>query len=254
MDSYTLQILPDKATDATLDTALFTANGILWKSGFEVERQSLEIRNNILSDAQNRETIRWFLENHATDDPFNVTRADEARRLLKTIEVELANDIAAIASLKLTKDGNLRIEFYIPADGNVPLAAFPWEVLQNKMGWAFAGVFFKRYSVERVVTAQLEHPLSLNSVLESLDGDGAKILNILMLTARPGGSQDIASSHVSWPLAKIISKYPGVRKHAHLRLVRPGTWRALISELEAKGKGFYQVVHLDMHGQVEQDK
>lgn len=252
MDSYTLQIFPAKVVDTTLDAALFSASGVLWKSGNEVDRRNLEIRNNVLSDRQNREYIRWFLEKHAPDDPFNISRADEARRLLETIEVELAGDIAAIEVLQCNSDFDLRVEFHNPPDGNVPLAAYPWEVLQSRKGWHDAGVNLKRCSIERVLSSQEGEPSSLRSIIESLEEAATKPLNILMLTARPDRGRDISSGNVSWPLAKIVSQYPGTSKHACLRLVRPGTWGALKAELEAKEDGFYPIIHLDMHGQIEE--
>ena len=112
----------------------------------------------------------------------------------------------------------------------------------------------KRCSIERVVSAQEEGHWSPNSILESLGEGATKPLNVLMLTGRPNSGRDIASSHVAWPLAKIISQYPGASKHARLRLVRPGTRSALKSELEAKEEGFYSIIHLNMHGQIEEDE
>jgi hypothetical protein len=244
------RIIPEATCPGvTIDTKTLTAAGILLQGFVELASGTLTIHNEILSDREKRDNIQWFLEKHATNDPFAITRADQARRMLKKFSLHLAKDISQLDGFVKRSDSTLKIEFHCPAEGTCPLASLPWEILEDKLPWAFAGVFHKEYLVERVVD------LKQNVQGSSAQGStlGGK-LNILMVTARPQNNADIDSGQVSWPVAKIISKYPGARNSANLRLVRPGSLNALKKELGAKEKGFYQLVHLDMHGQVEGDQ
>lgn len=252
MGSVTLEIVPHPTPpDLTIDAPSFTVAATVTQEDRQLEQKTITVHNKALCDSKNRETIRWFLEKHASDDPFNLSRADEARRLLVELKSSLAEDLAVLTTLNDTNSTILRVKFYMNSDSKIPLAAYPWEVLEDKLVWAWCETTFDSCSVERIVRLPEAIPIQLSQHQEGVPGE---ILNILMVTARPAGSQDVSSSLVSWPLAKVISKYPGVSKRAALRVIRPGTWRCLLSELEAAKKGFYQIVHLDMHGQVEESQ
>jgi tetratricopeptide (TPR) repeat protein len=75
------------------------------------------------------------------------------------------------------------------------------------------------------------------------------MLNILLVTARPFGSDDVGYRTISRPLLDALrrSKLP-----VTIHLVRPGTWEALRNHLESvteeHGSGWYQVIHFDLHG------
>ena len=76
-------------------------------------------------------------------------------------------------------------------------------------------------------------------------------LNILVVTARPGGPADVGYRTISRPLLDAVRQ---ARLPVVVDLVRPGTWQALAAHLEAttrvRGSGWYQVVHFDLHGAV----
>ncbi len=71
-------------------------------------------------------------------------------------------------------------------------------------------------------------------------------LNLLMVTARPFGKRDIEYRTITRPVVEMIeTKRLRVRVH----LLRPPTFQHLQEHLREK-KGFYHIVHLDMHGGV----
>jgi tetratricopeptide (TPR) repeat protein len=74
-------------------------------------------------------------------------------------------------------------------------------------------------------------------------------LNILLVVARPGGSDDIAYRTISRPLLDALAM---TDMPVTVDLVRPGTWTALNAHMQAStnrhGPGWYQVVHFDLHG------
>ncbi len=74
-------------------------------------------------------------------------------------------------------------------------------------------------------------------------------LNILVVTARPAGRADVGYRTISRPLLDglRVADRPVV-----VDLVRPGTWEAVQQHLraatKARGSGYYQVIHFDVHG------
>jgi hypothetical protein len=74
-------------------------------------------------------------------------------------------------------------------------------------------------------------------------------LNLLVVTARPGGAKDVDFRTITRPLVATL-------RQAQLRVdvdfVRPGTWRALAERLEAAtrdhGAGYYHAIHFELHG------
>ncbi len=76
-------------------------------------------------------------------------------------------------------------------------------------------------------------------------------LNILVVTARPGGREDVGYRTISRPL---LDGLRTADRPVVVDLVRPGTWQAVEQHLRAATKahksGYYQVIHFDVHGAV----
>ncbi len=76
-------------------------------------------------------------------------------------------------------------------------------------------------------------------------------LNVLVVTARPGGARDVGYRTISRPLLAALRQ---ASVPVLVDLVRPGSWRALETHLQAvksqKGSGWYGIVHFDVHGAV----
>ena len=70
-------------------------------------------------------------------------------------------------------------------------------------------------------------------------------LNILLLVARPRGARDVEYRSISRPLVECLS---GPHLDCNIDLVRPGTLSALERQLKERPKGFYDVIHFDLHG------
>jgi len=74
-------------------------------------------------------------------------------------------------------------------------------------------------------------------------------INLLVVTARPGGARDVGYRTISRPLVEGL-RQAGVP--VQVDILRPGTYRALVDHLEAiqeaHGTGHYHVVHFDVHG------
>jgi tetratricopeptide (TPR) repeat protein len=76
-------------------------------------------------------------------------------------------------------------------------------------------------------------------------------LNVLVVTARPGGVSDVGYRTISRPLLESLRQ---AQVPVDVDLVRPGTWAALVDRLreatDRHGTGWYQVIHFDVHGAV----
>lgn len=71
-------------------------------------------------------------------------------------------------------------------------------------------------------------------------------LNVLMVTARPYGKQDVEYRTITRPVIETIEKN---RMPVYVHLLRPPTFLALKEHLREK-TGFYHIVHFDVHGSV----
>jgi len=76
-------------------------------------------------------------------------------------------------------------------------------------------------------------------------------LRVLLVTARPSGRKDVGYRTISRPLIEALETG---KLRATIDIVRPGSFKALLEDLEkAKldhGDGYYHMLHLDLHGAV----
>ncbi|MGF1524543.1 MAG: CHAT domain-containing protein [Leptolyngbyaceae cyanobacterium] len=70
-------------------------------------------------------------------------------------------------------------------------------------------------------------------------------INLLVVTARPDEERDVNYRTISRPLIEAIQQ---ARVPINVELLRPGTYQALENHLQAKGAGYYHIVHFDAHG------
>ncbi|MDB9346645.1 CHAT domain-containing tetratricopeptide repeat protein [Nodularia spumigena] len=71
------------------------------------------------------------------------------------------------------------------------------------------------------------------------------VINLLVVVARPDEERDVGYRTISRPLLELIDNS---NLRVNVELLRPGTYESLSKHLEAKGAGFYHIIHLDMHG------
>jgi tetratricopeptide (TPR) repeat protein len=99
-------------------------------------------------------------------------------------------------------------------------------------------------AVRMPVTRRVERQPSRFAV-----ADPGPTLNIVVVTARPGGAGDVGYRTISRPLLDAL-RTAGLP--VTVDLVRPGTWEALREQLRSAtkehGSGWYHVVHFDLHG------
>ena len=74
-------------------------------------------------------------------------------------------------------------------------------------------------------------------------------INLLIVTARPGGAKDVGYRTISRPLVSEI-RQAGLR--VKVDILRPGTYKELVNHLleirDNHSTGYYHVIHFDVHG------
>lgn len=73
-------------------------------------------------------------------------------------------------------------------------------------------------------------------------------INLLIVTARPRGKDDPAGYRtISRPLVEALRN---ANLRVKVKILRPGTYKALKNHLDSIDAGYYHVIHFDMHGKV----
>jgi tetratricopeptide (TPR) repeat protein len=188
------------------------------------------------------ERLRWYFEEWLTFPFTGQVKAAEAaasgvaygERLFDQLFRANA-DILAEYKMAWRDGGFAGLEFEIR--GTPAFHALHWEALKDpQQGRPFA--------VECPFWRQNDNPPP-----QQLQPQPAATLNVLLVTARPGGRHDVGYRTIARPL--VAARQNG-KLRAQIDLVRPGSYAALVRHLEesrdARGDGYYQIVHFDLHG------
>ena len=121
--------------------------------------------------------------------------------------------------------------------GQLEFHALHWEALKDP-------ALPRPFAVEGTVVRKNEKPAAVDAQARS-----SPTLNILLVTARPKGRQDVAYRTISRPLIEMLDN---ANLYVQVDLVRPGSYEALKAHLEdsrdREGKGYYHIIHFDLHG------
>lgn len=181
------------------------------------------------------ERLRWYFEDHLSS-PF--TDRERANRAEKSIAFYGESLFSSLFSQNeaLTEWRNLvndldkiRVQVY---SRDPAFQALHWESLkdpQESKAFCLMGVEFIRTS---------------GAVTPDLKVQSGSCLNLLMVTARPGGKDDIEYRTITRPVVETIEKN---RMRVRIHLLRPPTLQALKDHLRDK-TGFYHILHFDVHG------
>ncbi|HEY6406709.1 MAG TPA: CHAT domain-containing protein, partial [Ktedonobacteraceae bacterium] len=193
---------------------------------------------------EQEEQLEWYFEEHL-DFPFlQQVKAQTAAASIdsygETLFKQLFADPEAYATYKdALKAGPHTLHFEIV--GSPGFHALHWEALKDP----------KR-----------PEPLALQASMVRKNRDPqvsqAKVrtsptLNVLLITARPFGKQDVGYRTISRPLVEGLRQ---IDVPVQIEILRPGTYQALVEHLEEvkqhktdeEAGGYYHVIHFDVHG------
>jgi hypothetical protein len=82
-------------------------------------------------------------------------------------------------------------------------------------------------------------------------GEDSHTINLLIVTARPHGQQDVDYRTISRP---IVDDLRQAKLPVKIHILRPGTYHALTDHLAKQKKGYYHIIHFDVHGVLREGK
>lgn len=193
-------------------------------------------------DIAAQEEVRWYLEDYARSDPHRLGRAKVATDHLQACGRYLASlfeDLVFGLLISMESDpGDCTIQFRILADATSAFSiyALPWELLESSESWArFPG----NVEVIRVVYS--------SALLEQRDN--ADTFNILIVSSRPFLAYDVPYRLMSQPIWALANS-GHCKRPTKVSFCRPGTWTRLLKTLKEHGPGSIDLIHFDVHGQV----
>ena len=194
------------------------------------------------------EEIRWYLEDYARRDPFSFGRAQSVKHSLTSYGLSLASAIYnPDAPLKGLKDSILLISLEYEGEFTPRMARVLWEILEN------VGVWPEERRPSNVSVVRRTKPNIQRNVLETdfTVNRHCSRHNLLAITARPGRAHDIPHRLVTRSILSIVQEHSvPVQSYSTFQIVRPGTFEALSNSLDDHVFGYFDIVHLDMHGLV----
>ncbi len=187
---------------------------------------------------QQEQQLEWYFEEWLTYPMLNGKKAEAAKTSVASYGESLFNQVfkADIDAYRLYRGlrGNLK-QVKIEIVGNSPeFHALHWEAMRDR---------------------DLPRPLGVDCVIIRKRLDKAAsvaanmaespIINLLVVIARPDEEHDVGYRTIARPLIELIqnSQLP-----VNIDLLRPGTYKSLERHLEAKGAGYYHIIHFDCHG------
>jgi len=187
-------------------------------------------------DPAEEKELEWYFE-HYLRFPFteNVRFNHAAQSVVQygenLFQQIFGNDGIAETYRKYLKENLDRWRFEIA--GSPEFHSLHWESLKDPnlpRAWALDApmlrVNLKPYSIE-------------------IKAKDSPTVNLLIVTARPRGKNDIAFRTISKPLVEVFEQ---TELPVKIHILRPGTYQALFQHLEEKKPGHYHVIHFDVHG------
>lgn len=259
--SHLLQVtsLPSSSHDSISWTIQLTLNGNMTQP---------ELPFRIPVDVQEEAEVFWYLENY-TKSPFDADRAAKAVRLMKKYTASLVEQLHledVISGLKV-QDGDedqsiLMLDVVEMREDSKGIHSSPsiqrvlWELLEQPSLWSTKVLVRRRLALPNTTSTPRNGHLRLWKPFNS-PSESHYSLNLLLVIARDldPNKPEVDPTISLKPLIALqdeLREAVGVKPRLSLEIVRPGTYAALRKHLQIAtmrhGKGYYHLVHFDMHG------
>jgi len=183
--------------------------------------------------------LNWYFENHISFPYIDQEKAKRAASDItsygETLFNQVFKDPLALQELRnlVYQTDPIRLEI---DSKDSRFQGFHWEALkdpQEEKAYCLRGT---RFHINR----------TSGTPVPGMKVKPSSCLNVLMVTARPGGKNDVGYRTITRPVVDTIEKN---RMHVKIHLLRPPTLKQLKEHLQSK-QGFYHIVHFDVHGSV----
>ena len=190
-------------------------------------------------DSEQEKLLQWYFEEHLAYPFTDQVKAGQVAKSIPAYGEALFAQVFPPSLLKAygraIGKGPAALSFEI--SGSPEFHALHWEALKDPE-------LPRPFALEAPMLRKNLNPPTLEAELQP-----SPTLNILVVTARPGGKHDVAYRTISRPLVECLaqSKVP-----VRIDILRPGSYRALVRQLESQrdqhGAGYYHILHFDTHG------
>ncbi|KAK6525841.1 hypothetical protein TWF281_010885 [Arthrobotrys megalospora] len=237
------------------------------------------IQDPFYGSSEQEEDLRWLLEEHPIMSPFEHARAARSKAAIEfygsELHRQLQTAIMNVIPCEPKQERRLSIHLSISGNGDdYSVYSLHWETLELLPDYEFIVV---RTIASQNLTLALQDGISIskdtgqdyNQIILpgiapktsnicneglGIDSSTQNPLRILFCTARDASldDRDIPYRMISQIVHSIVSPLIN-HNQVEMNFVRPGTWKALNSHLDMKPPGYYQMVHLDVHGKVNEN-
>ena len=212
----------------------------------EKQREEFPITMRHPHDAKAEENLEWYFETYI-DQPY--TAESKVRRTVEQYIVDYGQELFR----QLFADDRARQRFYdaINRDG---FEGITFEIVGREKSTEFQAILWETLrdpdSADRPLVASGLRMVrrSTKKSLIKARVEEHPTLNLLIVTARPGGAHDVNYRTIQRPLIELLRKTPGLTINPVI--LRPGTYQSLKNHLDEQGSGFYHIIHFDVHGEV----
>ncbi len=223
-----IQIREQDQHDDQTFTASLTFNG--------GNRHDITIRDPFADVPKREALLEWYFESWVDRPYLDEVDAERAAASVRDYGEQLFDQLFSDrrAYHNYDKGGD---DLHFEIVGTPAFHALHWEALRDP---------------DKPLPLATEHPFvrrNVEQVATEISVQPSPTLNVLLVTARPSGRRDVGYRTIQQPLFDALDD---AHLHTHLDIVRPGTWEALVRHLEQTrtqhGKGYYHIVHFDLHG------
>lgn len=203
--------------------------------------------------------LRWNLEDFATKDPFNATKAERTAKnlerytflLIQFVLDTLGRPEDLLGSRLIVKLSDQWIGSSLPLAVNnganvVPL--MQWECLENVDMWP------TEHKPEAVTVIRCTSCRNVQEEMPPTPLTDGKPVRVLALSARPHGDRDIPHRLITRTIYRVIQSLQDQRYPPELHVARPGSLESLVRALSSFKNGYFDVVHLDVHGVADEKR
>ncbi len=200
----------------------------------EIDSELLTVHNPLT--AQNKAKLEWHFEHYVTYPYLKDVEPAEAEKIIREVGESLFSQLFSQAQIyhlyqKAIENGvnNLVIEI----SGSPEFHSLHWEALKSPD-------LPRPFALDALI-------LRKDSRIQNLPADvrETSTINLLVVTSRPSGRRDVGYRTISRPLVELLRN---ASLPVNVHILRPATFESLSNHLRDVGKGFYHVVHFDVHG------
>jgi hypothetical protein len=195
--------------------------------------------------------LQWYMEDFALKDPFSSNRADDVAKNQIRYGRDLNDTIRPfINEICLYHGGSTSpslggLHLLVIGDGTSDsLHSLHWEYIER--------IDCQRGETTYITVSRVP---KVTSTFSSARLPNRNLpLRILYVSARPGLDEDIGYRVISGEILRLAEETSKSTSKVTIEFVRPGTWAKFKNKLKLREHGFFDIVHLDMHGTIRRQK